>query len=574
LTMGNDELKQQLEDQLPDPALDPSQEPRQRLLGRLIVGQTAAVSLLTAMTMTGGLLIPGSGLLTLMPLGVIAAAVGIVSYWLLRRNQFQLASYLFLLGTSAAITSNVYIRGYQDASAIYYLWPILGAVTLLETRGGIFVTGVSAILYLGLVALQWLGYQTPPLPYDPQGEVLLTIGSRLLMFFLIAFLGWLSSQNLGRALQQANQAAQRWRDLNETLEQRVADRTRELETRARYLEATNEVARDAASVLDLHELLARVVTMINERFGFYHAGIFLLNPSGEWAVLQAASSEGGQRMLARGHQLRVGEEGIVGYATGRGEPRIALDVGADAVFFDNPDLPETRSEMALPLQTRGGETIGALDVQSREPEAFSEEDVVVLQTLADQVAMAISNARLFQQAQASLEAEQRAYGELSLQAWRELLRARSELSFLNDERGFTPAGGLWSPEMQTVLRTGDTTLGEGDGTALAVPVKVRGQVIGVIDAYKPQDTGKWTAEEIALMETLTEQLSVAMESARLYQETQRRAAREQLIGEVTTRMRETLDVDTVLQTAVREMGQALGLHDVTVRLDIDADLAD
>ncbi len=567
--MGNDELNWQSKNHFPGPDLEPDQGPRERLLGRLIVGQTIAFSLLTVMTAVGGLLMPRSGLFALMPLGAIAVVVGLVSYWLIRRRLFELGSYVLLIGTSLAVTSAVYVRGYQDFSAIYYLWPILGAVTLLETRGGILVTSISAIFYLILVALQRFGYQVPSLPYDPQKEVMLTVGSRLLMFFLMAFLGWLTSQNLRRALQRAHQAAWGWRERNETLEQQVADRTRDLERRARYLETTARVARDTASVLDLQDLLMRVVTLVSERFGFYHTGLFLLDPAGEWAVLEAASSEGGGRMLARGHQLRVGEEGIVGYVTGRGKPRIALDVGADAVFFDNPDLPDTRSEMALPLRARG-EIIGALDVQSKEPEAFSEEDVTTLQTLADQVATAISNAQLFQRAKESLEAERRAYGAVSREAWAQMFHFQPNLGFLSDQHGIFPVGDLWEPQMEIVLRTGEPTLGDGDDTTMAIPIKVRGQVIGVVDAQKPGESSEWTAEEVAIMETLAEQLGLALEGARLYQETQRRAERERLTGEVTAHMRETLDVNTVLQTAVREISESLGLAALDVRLDVEA----
>jgi GAF domain-containing protein len=569
--MGNDKLNWQPKDHFSDPDLEPEQEPREKLLGRLIVGQTVAVSFLTVMATFGGLLSPGSGLFALMPLGAIAVVVGLVSYWLFRRRLFELGSYVLLIGTSMAITANVYVRGYQDSSGIYYLWPILGAVTLLEARGGILVAIISAIFYLILVALQWLGYLIPPLPYDPQREVMLTVASRVLMFFLLAFLGWLTSQNLRRALQQARQAAWRWRDLNETLEQHVADRTRDLERRARYLETTARVARDTSSVLDLQNLLTRVVTLVSERFGFYHTGVFLLDPAGEWAVLQAASSEGGRRMLVGGHRLRVGEEGIVGYVTGRGEPRIALDVGTDAVFFDNPYLPDTRSEMALPLRARG-EIIGALDVQSKEPQAFSDEDVTVLQALADQVAMAISNARLFQQAQESVEAGRRAYGEISREAWVQMLRVQPNLGFLSDQRGIFPVGDLLEPQMEAVLQTGEAMRGDGDGRTTAMPIKVRGQVIGVVDAQKPGGSGEWTAEEVALMETLAEQLGLALESARLYQETQRRAERERLTGEVTAHIRETLDLDTVLQTAVHDISEALGLAALDVRLDVETGL--
>jgi GAF domain-containing protein len=171
------------------------------------------------------------------------------------------------------------------------------------------------------------------------------------------------------------------------------------ETRRRtvQLEAASEVARDTTAILDVDQLLDETVHLISKQFGFYHAGVFLVDERGEYAMLRAASSEGGQRMLERDHKLAVGKIGIVGYVTATGEPRIALDVGKDAIHFVNPDLPNTRSEMALPLISRG-RVIGALDVQSTDEAAFSEDDVAVLQTLADQLATAIENARLYEQA--------------------------------------------------------------------------------------------------------------------------------------------------------------------------------
>jgi GAF domain-containing protein len=350
----------------------------------------------------------------------------------------------------------------------------------------------------------------------------------------------------------------------EHLEDAVTERTGDLLRRTRYLETTATIARDAATVLDVQELLSRVTHLISEQFGFYHAGIFLLSPGAESLVLRAASSQGGQRMLARGHQLELGE-GIVGYVAQKVEPRIALDVGEDAVFFDNPDLPETHSEMALPLTARE-EVIGVLDVQSQEPEAFGEEDVAVLQTLADQVALAISNARLLRQAQESLQAERRAYGELSREAWQELVRAQEARGVIRDEHGIHPVSAEKDLEVEQALQTGQAATG-GDGAKnLAMPIRVRGQVIGAIDAHKSDETAAWTPDQVALMEVLADQLGDALEDARLYEDAQRRAARDRLLSGVTSRLRETLDVDAVLRSAAYEMRQAMGLHDVTVRL--------
>ncbi len=363
-----------------------------------------------------------------------------------------------------------------------------------------------------------------------------------------------SQDEIGILARAFNRMTVQLRDLIGSLEQRVADRTADLARRSTHLEAAAQVARDAAAIRDLSQLLDQTVRLISERFGFYHAGIFLVDETGEYAVLQAASSAGGRRMLAREHKLKVGEVGIVGYVAGAGEPRIALDVGEDAVFFENPNLPDTRSEMALPLKSQEG-VIGVLDVQSMEPEAFTEEDVAVLQTLADQITVAISNARLFRRVQESLETERRLSGELSAQAWRALLQARPGLEVRRNRKGLY------------LRREGKVAESMEEG-GLALPIKVRGRTIGVLDARRPAGGAPWTEESQEWLEMFTEQLGAALESARLYEEARRRATRERLVGEVTARMRETLDVETVLKTAAREIGEALELAALDVRLSL------
>jgi GAF domain-containing protein/HAMP domain-containing protein len=379
-----------------------------------------------------------------------------------------------------------------------------------------------------------------------------------------------SEDELGQLAAAFNQMAEQLQTLYGGLEQRVAERTADLERRAVQLQTAAEVARDAASVLDPRELMERVVSLISERFGFYHAGLFLLDEARRWAVLQTASSQGGQRMLARGHRLEVGETGIVGYVTGTGEPRVALDVGADAVFFDNPDLPYTRSEMALPLRVRG-EVVGALDVQSTEPAAFTDEDVAVLQILADQVAVAIENTRLYRQAQQSLEAVERAYGEFGREAWLELVQRGQVRGYRYGPAGFQVDPQAWSPDMAEALEKEQSILSAGDLASLAIPLRIRGQTIGVLDITKPEGADPWTNEDIALLEALTDQMGQALESTRLYQDTQRRAVQEQAIRRVTERMRRSVDVEAILQHTVAELARALGAPRAYVRLGTETE---
>jgi GAF domain-containing protein len=180
------------------------------------------------------------------------------------------------------------------------------------------------------------------------------------------------------------------------LEQRVAQRTWELDRRATQLQAASEVSRSASSLREPQTLIRQAVNLIRDRFDYYYVGLFLLDDPGRWAALQAGTGEAGREMLAQGHKLEVGGDSMIGWCMAQSQARIALDVGEEAVRFDNPLLPETRSEMALPLICRD-RVIGALTVQSVVPQAFSDQDISILQTMADQVANALENAQLLQE---------------------------------------------------------------------------------------------------------------------------------------------------------------------------------
>ncbi|MGC9081723.1 MAG: GAF domain-containing protein [Anaerolineae bacterium] len=309
------------------------------------------------------------------------------------------------------------------------------------------------------------------------------------------------------------------RELTRELEKRVEERTRELaETslrlqeanrdlarRTAQLEAASAVARRAAEIHAVDALLNETVRLISDRFGFYHAGIFLIDEAREYVVLRAASSEGGQRMLARGHRLAVGEEGIVGYVAGTGKPRIALDVGEDAVFFSNPDLPHTRSEMALPLKV-GEQVIGVLDVQSVEPSAFTDEDVTVLQTMADQIALAIENARLLAEVQDRLREVETLSREYVRREWEQMVSERPGWGYIYDGVEVRPRERVSPPE--------------GVSPGITVPLQLAtGETIGQVALALPHRPP--TDEDVALAQAVAQQAALALESARLFQETRR-----------------------------------------------------
>jgi GAF domain-containing protein/HAMP domain-containing protein len=345
----------------------------------------------------------------------------------------------------------------------------------------------------------------------------------------------------------------------ETLEKRVAERTQELERRSAQIQVAAQVARDITATRDLEVLLNHAVNLIRERFGFYHAGIFLVDERYEYAVLHAATGQAGQEMLARGHKLKIGETGLVGYATQKGQARIALDVDQDAAHFKNPLLPDTRSEAALPL-IASNQVIGALDVQSRDAGAFDEESITILQVMADQLAIAIQNARLLQEVQSNLSELETAYGRYDLQAWERFTQAREIIGYRFDGTQTTP-----------LTRQEAATQEQSPGARpLSIPLQVRGHVIGSLDAWP--ERGELSDDEIYLLTMVSTRVSQILESARLFEETQTRAAHEEAINRLTANIARSLDTDGVLQVAARELGNLPAVIEATVYLGAQSPL--
>jgi GAF domain-containing protein/HAMP domain-containing protein len=368
-----------------------------------------------------------------------------------------------------------------------------------------------------------------------------------------------SKDEIGQMAAAFNQMAAELKSLYTDMESRIQERTATLEKLTGDLRASSEVARAATTILEPNALLSHIVELLSQRFDFYHAGIFLLDDTRTEAVLQAASSMAGKRMLARNHKLRLGQ-GIVGHAIQEGEARASQIVHEDSAYYNNPDLPETRSELALPLRARG-QIIGALDVQSELENAFTADKVAILQTLADQVALALENANLYQETQQRFEEMRHLYSDYSRKAWDEVMRSRGGISYR-----YTPESGVQFDPGQPGLSIENSQAIHTKDNALAIPIKVREQIIGVMKVRKPAGNSEWTPENLGLLDSITEQLGVALDSARLFSETQGQAQRERLVGEINARIRQTLDVEAVLRTATNEIYQALGLESLDIWL--------
>lgn len=391
------------------------------------------------------------------------------------------------------------------------------------------------------------------------------IDSAPLFLGLFAAFAGRRQDNLQKLNDDLRQQGMELETAKSTLEERVRARTADLTRRASQLQTISVAARAITGVQDLDSLLSDISNSVSERFGYYHVGVFLLDESGEHAVLRAANSEGGKRMLMRQHQLRLDNNSIVGYTAFLNEPRIALDVGTDSVYFNNPDLPETRSEMALPLRA-GRRLFGVLDMQSTRSNAFAQDDISVLEILADQIAIAIENARLFSEAQRALAEARETFEKYSRQEWSKFGNVIRHTGFVYDGKQIHP---LSEPvQRQRLAQTGGLTI-DKTSSGLSMPIRLRGQTIGVLDVRPRKGSRRWTQDELAVVEAAADRAALALENARLVESAQRRAGRERAIGEISTRIGAVSDRDLILQTAVEELGRKIGNTEIRIEIDVE-----
>ncbi|HET7144604.1 MAG TPA: cache domain-containing protein, partial [Anaerolineales bacterium] len=386
-----------------------------------------------------------------------------------------------------------------------------------------------------------------------------------------------SRDEIGILASTLNTMTEKLRELISSLEHRVAERTTDLEIarhqsekRAGDLQAIGEISKIITGEQKLDYLLPLITRLVSEQFGFYHTGIFLLDDTKQFAVLQAANSAGGKNMLKRGHMLEVGGTGIVGYVAKIGTARIALDVGLDAVFFNNPDLPDTRSEMALPLKVRD-QIVGVLDVQSEKPGIFTENDANTLSILADQIAIAIENARLNTQTQRALNEAQTLNRQNIQESWLKFSKEESSVGYSHSIKGGKKLSTLLeTDEIREAMNRGKVMVFDNDGKnqqpSIVVPIKLRGQIIGALNIKAPTQDRRWSVDEVNLAEAISERLSLALENARLFEETTRRAERERIISDISTKIGTSVRTESILRTTASELSNLLDGADVYINL--------
>jgi len=395
-----------------------------------------------------------------------------------------------------------------------------------------------------------------------------------------------------------------------------------LERRLNQLRTVAEISRTISLELASENFLQQLVEVIQERLNLYYVGVFLVDEEKKLAILKAGTGEPGQKMLVQGHSLEIGGKSMISWCITHQQPRIALDAGQEAVRFDNPQLPLTRSELALPLKT-ANEIIGAVTVQSSNPQAFDQDDITVLQGLADSLATAIVNARLFGETQKQLEVLNILYSAslsmyTSVQSRESLLNIAQHMlkvsgtqnyvisaweegqdvlttvySYTPDEGVFEGIGASYKlsdyPLTEKVLlkrqmiavRVDDSDadpaeiailVQDGLKSLLMVPLVTHDKVVGLMELHDETNCRDFTPQELHLVEALSAQAAVVIEITNLFEQNRRTARNEQIINQITSKFQQTLNVEEVMTTTIIELTKALGLEEATIKLGLEDEL--
>jgi GAF domain-containing protein/HAMP domain-containing protein len=344
-----------------------------------------------------------------------------------------------------------------------------------------------------------------------------------------------SSDEISQLAIYFNRMCARLQELQSNLEKKVDERTSQLG-------AINEVGRVATSILDPEELLNRVVSLITQEFGYYYSALYLVDNTGQRCDLKAATGEAGQLLIESKHKVDVNSTNIIGRSILTRKAQISLEPGEKTARFNNPLLPYTRSEISLPLLT-GDRILGALDVHSTQEAAFREHDVETLQNMANQVAISLDNARLFQETRERLNELRNIQKQNLREAWIDTN---------------TPNGGF------------SITLGDGPivnkENSVEFPIALRDQIIGQLMLEGEESLSE---EDKNWIQAVTTQTALALENARLLEESQNAAMQEKFVAEITNKIWASTSINGVLQTTIRELGRILDATEATIELNID-----
>ena len=458
----------------------------------------------------------------------------------------------------------------------------LWGIPLKEQRARILSVLLNCVTTLGGVLLVFLLIRLiwrEPMPWSRFQTLYF---AAYVVAIVITLIQWMFNASLSHALREAEEKrdeAVRSQTVVRVQADELARANAPLQRRVFQLEAAFQIVQAVASTLDPEQVLERAVNLIRERFDLYHVGLFLINRSGQWAVLRASTGEKEDQMQLPGYRVKVGDTSIVGWCTANAQICTAPTPEATSIHGHQvtPTLPEIRSEMAIPLESHG-HLIGALKVQSTEREAFPEEDVAILQMVTQQIAIAIDNTQSLAEIRSRLQAvEKRTKGYAPTEKTYPT-STQVALSYERTDHGGIHRASATTPDeldglgaavaaalanRQAVVQSDSSDRREA---TLLTSIRLRGEALGVLGLHETDSGREWTDDEVALVEAVADQMALAIENAHLLEETQRRAEREQTLSQMTARFTRSLDIDTLLQTAVRELGQLLQVDETSVYL--------
>ena len=375
------------------------------------------------------------------------------------------------------------------------------------------------------------------------------------------------------------------------------------------VQTASEIAREISSALNLDELLLKAVELIRERFNFYYAAIFLVDPGENNVIIREATGEAGAQLKRVGHKLAIGSKSIVGFVASEGEPLVVNDISKDATHLPNPMLPDTRAEAAIPLKI-GERILGVLDVQSTIPYSFSSNDINTFQSLADQLAVAVNNTELFAEIQEHLSQHRllhhittsAASGTTLEEALTSAVKGlqvtlggdRVAILLADEERkslmvkawvGYSesttdmvvPFGsGItgWVAAHRKPLRVSDTTqdaryimVSSNTRSELAIPLIFRNDMLGVLNVESEQ-IGAYSENDEEMLGTLAGSLAAIIANARLVDQIRKQAERERLLNEISSKIRRSTDMQTILSTTIQELHRVTGARKTQIDIGI------
>lgn len=511
-------------------------------------------------------LLPASGTLRRAAFSLVVIPFAIFCLIQTRRGRVRAMSKLYVWGTFGFIAlACALFNGSASPAFILFLWAVAMAGVLLAPYYALLLSGVVLLYYGALWLAERQGFYAPLLPTDEAAYSFMNQSfTFLILVFVAGLITYLNMRSLRNALANLRGATDELQESRHLLETRVTERTAQLQQRSEQSQAIAEFTRSLAGLRDLDQLLNTAVTLIAERLRYYDVAIFLLDDSEEWVILKAASSAGGRRIVERGYRLRVGSPESIGQAAATARPQVAVNEGDAARNFQLPELPAAQSELAFPLLS-GGRLLGVLDIRCDQIVRFAGEDIQVLDILAGSLAAMITNTRLLQGTQQALGRLEHYQEEEVVQGWyRALARRNKRLGYSYDRitvRPELPDTALMPMDLQNL--TGLQVLESEGQYLLLAPLRVQQRTLGALSfkAARP-----WTEEEQRLVGSVVTQLGLALENARLLEDTRLSAQQEKARSEIVGRVRSSMQVDTVLRSATEELGRALGVERVRIQL--------